>query len=196
MYSGQLPIIIGETILIDAGAPMLNSRNAVAVCAGAGLLLGAVSALVGGFLYGTGMLFEFIIYLFVGVVLGTVFGGLFGAVLASRLPDSSSEVTSEQVMGGVMRVIGGFFVLGIGAMSFAVFNDMERRGSSGPSRMWAIPMALYDVLGKWGMLLIMAGFGITLIVLGVKAMIPAPAPPKRSRKRKKRPRRQLPGADI
>lgn len=148
----------------------ITSQNAVVLFSGAGALLGVSLAVVLGSMYGTGMAFEMGIYIFVGLVLGTVIGGGIGFVVSSRLPDASAEGASEQLMGGLFTLIGGFMVCGIGIVSFGVLNDAESRG--GPVTLPKIAIAVYELLGKWGVLAGMVGVGMVLIVLGVRAMMP------------------------
>jgi len=136
-------------------------------------MLGILSALVLGILDGSGVMsFEMGIYVFVGLVLGTVIGGGIGFGLSPFLPGASAETSSEQLIGGLFRVIGGFMVTGVGLVSFGVFSEMDA-GGSGPERMPKVAIALYELSGKWGVLVVMGAAGITLIVLGVRAMLPS-----------------------
>jgi hypothetical protein len=154
---------------------ILHGGNALALCAGAGVLLGTLLAVVLGILFGSGtgpdMGFEMGIYIFAGVVLGTAIGGGIGYVLSSILPNASSESVSEQLTGGLFRVIGGFMITGIGIVSFGVFDGMEANGIA-PGRMFAIALLLYELVGKWGVLVIIGGAGVSMIVFGIRAMIP------------------------
>jgi hypothetical protein len=162
---------------------MLSRRTAIPVCAIAGLLLGALLSAAGGYFFGTGMIEEYLIYGFVGVVLGTVLGGVIGAVLASRLKDSDSRGatsdsgdvtsgstdTSGQLIGGVMRIVVGLVIIAAGGLFFTILGTMER-GGGGPRRMPRIVIAAYELMGKWGVLGVLGAIGLAMIFGGVRSM--------------------------
>jgi hypothetical protein len=145
---------------------VLHSQNAIPLCSGAGFLLGVAAALVLTLIFGVIWVGELIIYSFVGAVLGIVIGGGIGYALTPLLPRASSGNASDQ-LGGMLRVIGGMFVTGVGIMSFGALYG---RKPSGPN--FKIVYLIYEFLGEWGVLIILGGAGLTLIVMGIRQMLP------------------------
>jgi hypothetical protein len=117
--------------------------------------------------FGAISMFEVGVNVFVGAVLGTALGGAIGYGLSPLLPRASSEIASEQLMGGLFRVIGGFMFVGVGIVSFGALHN-----TSGPTWLPKIAIAIYTVLGEWGVLVILVGAGLLLIILGIRAMLP------------------------
>jgi hypothetical protein len=152
---------------------LLHGGNAMALCSGMGLMLGVLAALVLGTLFAAGnqLIFELSIHTFVGAIGGAAVGGGIGYVLASILPSPTGDESSHQLRNGLITVVWGFVITGIGLLSFAVFNDMEANGRS-PGTMFKLSLALYELTGKWGVLLILGGGGLAIIVLGFRAMLP------------------------
>ncbi|HSG71711.1 MAG TPA: hypothetical protein VLA12_14915 [Planctomycetaceae bacterium] len=153
---------------------ILHGGNAIALCTLAGFMLAVTLALVLGTIFAAGneLFFELSIYVFFGALVGLGVGGGIGYILASILPHDRSEDVSDQLQSGLFKVIGGFVLIGIGLISFAIFNDMER-GAAGPGRMFSIAILVYELLGKWGVLVVISGGGLALMVLGFRAMIPS-----------------------
>lgn len=163
---------------------MLNSRNAIAICTLAGFSLGLSLAIILGLMFstaGSAWLFEMGFYVFAGVVGGSAIGGLVGYILSGVLPDSSSERSGEQIYGGVFTAIGGFFIACLGVASFFHFH-----GGGTASSLPRIVLAVYELLGKWGLLIVLGGGGVAMLVGGVRSMIPEPAPKEPPKKRKKK----------
>jgi hypothetical protein len=130
------------------------------------LVLGTV------FAAGTDLFFELSIYVFFGSLVGLAVGGGIGYVLASILPKDSSVDVSSQLQSGLFQIIGGFVLIGIGLFSFAIFREVDA-GGRGPDRMFKIAIALYELLGAWGVLIVLCGAGLILMGLGIRAMIPS-----------------------
>lgn len=153
---------------------ILHGGNAMVLCTLSGFMLAVTLALVLGTIFAAGneLFFELSIYVFFGALVGLGVGGGIGYILASILPHDRSEDVSDQLQGGLFKVIGGFVLIGIGLISFAIFNDMER-GATGPGRMFSIAILVYELLGKWGVLVVISGGGLALMVLGFRAMIPS-----------------------
>jgi hypothetical protein len=112
------------------------------------------------------MVFELGIYVFVGAVLGIALGGGIGFVLSPFLPRASTSNASDQ-LGGMLRVIGGLLVTGVGIVSFGALYGRKPSGTN-----FKIVLLIYELLGEWGVLIILCGVGLTLIVLGIRAMLP------------------------
>jgi hypothetical protein len=170
---------------------MLNSRNAIPLCAAAGLALGVLLALVLGSIFsvgGSSLMFEMFIYLFAGVVGGSALGAFIGFLLTGILPKASHEDSHEQMFSGVFNAVGGFILAAISLMFFWYCREVEAGGGEPEGRFPRIIVAVYLLLGKWGVLLVAGGAGLFMMVVGIRIMIPALAPaPKKKPKKKKQP---------
>jgi hypothetical protein len=168
---------------------MLNSRNAIPLCTAAGLALGVFLALILGSIFsvgGTSLMFEMIIYFFVGVIGGSALGAFVGFLLTGILPKASHQESSEQMFSGVFNAVGGFIVATVALIFFWYFREVEAGGGELEGRFPRIILGVYMLLGKWGMLIVVGGAGIFLMVIGIRNMIPEPAPKKKPKKKKPR----------
>ncbi len=60
-------------------------------------------------------------------------------------------------------------LLGGGVWLFKVFNDLEQKG--GQIRMNVVIIAIYKVLGKWGVLGVMLLGGIVALIIGIRQLV-------------------------
>jgi hypothetical protein len=150
---------------------ILHGGNALVLCATMGFMIGTLLTMILWFMFDAEMMFVLGFYLFAGMLGGTAVGGGIGYVLSGILPNASSESVSDQLNNGFYGVLGGFVVTGIGFFCFGQIHEAEKAGQD-PGQMFKIGRALYDLVGKWGVLVVLVGGGLTMIGFGVRAMIP------------------------
>lgn len=148
---------------------ILHAGNAIVLCCCVGFVLGLIFGVALGFIMKSHTGFEVGVNLFAGMLGGTAIGGGVGYLLAGILPGASADA-SEQLSRGLYPVIGGFILVGIGIVSFGAYSGMERGGR--PKTGFKVAIALYDIFGSWGMLIILGGAGLAMIAFGVRAMLP------------------------
>ncbi len=148
----------------------LHAGNALVLFSGTGFVLGILGGVVLSLLMGSASGLEYGINVFACMVVGTAIGGGTGYVLAAKLPNPSRSNVSEQLNAGLFRVVGGFMMFGLTIISFGAFDGIEA-GQRGPSHLPRIAVALYLLLGKWGMLAAMLAITFSLLGFGIRAMI-------------------------
>ncbi len=136
------------------------------LCAGLGLLLGAVLAVLLGAILGEGNTFEIGVYIVSGLIFGLFVGAITGYFL---MPRDLSEHEAEQRDAGLTRLMTGMILVVFGLVGFAIFNEMEK-GGDGQERMPRIVVLVYMLTGKWGVLVVLVGGGLALIWQGIKVI--------------------------